>query len=394
MIEDLRLELAEAEIKLAQMENAGGGRIQELERQLLEIKVTNARLMEETESYQLLLSEKTLKGNFSTNDMWRTHSSFVDQSPPRNKQSSSLADELSEAVEAEQGDEDERVNRLEAENASLKEEKKALSLYIEKIIERILKHQGGFETILSNTDDDESSSRQSKPSNKDKDLPPPPPKENTASQQTLLQRASSVVRRQRPQSMMPTTQPTQGPTSNPTVNENPATAPSIPLKRTQPNRISIATNRRSGADWNPAAATVVGNMYRGGDNMPASPGAASQRNSFFAFQRTPSGSIPPADIAEEQEPEDARKAALDALTGGGGSEKDVTDGNEDNTIGIDTPSPPRSLTSAADMRIPQSVMSGNKPRPLRLVQENVDDAAQKQSNRSSWLPTGWFGNQS
>jgi len=393
LIEDLRLELAEAEIKLAQMENAGGGRIHELERQLLEIKVANARLMEETESYQLLLSEKTLKGDFSTNDMWRTHSSVIDQSPPRNKQSSSLADELSEAAEAEQGDEDERVKRLEAENASLKEEKKALSLYIEKIIERILKHQGGFETILSNTDeDDESSSRRSKPPNKDKDLPPPPPKDNTAQQQTLLQRASSVVRRQRPQSMMPTTQSTQVPTSNPTVNENPATAPSIPLKRTQSNRMSIATNRRSGADLNPAAATVVGNMYRGGDNMPASPGAASQRNSFFAFPRTPSGNIPPADIVEEQEPEDARKAALDALTGGGSGERDMTDGN--NTIGIDTPSPPRSLTSAADMRMQQSVMTGNKPRPLRLVQENVDDAAQKQANRSSWLPSGWFGNQS
>ena len=365
----------------------------ELERQLLEIKVANARLMEETESYQLLLSEKTLKGDFSTNDMWRTHSSLIDQSPPRNKQSSSLADELSEAAEAEQGDEDERVKRLEAENASLKEEKKALSLYIEKIIERILKHQGGFETILSNTDeDDESSSRRSKPANKDKDLPPPPPKDNTAQPQTLLQRASSVVRRQRPQSMMPTTQSTQVPTSNPTVNENPATAPSIPLKRTQSNRMSIATNRRSGADWNPAAATVVGNMYRGGDNMPASPGAASQRNSFFAFPRTPSGNIPPADIVEEQEPEDARKAALDALTGGGSGERDMTDGN--NTIGIDTPSPPRSLTSAADMRTSQSVMTGNKPRPLRLVQENVDDAAQKQANRSSWLPAGWFGNQS
>ena len=374
------------------MENAGGGRIQELERQLLEIKVTNARLMEETESYQLLLSEKTLKGDFSTNDMWRTHSNLIDQSPPRNKQSSSLADELSEAAEAEQGDEDERIKRLEAENTSLKEENKALSLYIEKIIERILKHQGGFETILSNTDDDdESSSRRPKSLNKDKDLPPPP-KENNVQQPTLLQRASSVVRRQRPQSMMPTAQPTQGPTSNPTVNENPATAPSIPLKRTQSNRMSIVTNRRSGADWNQAAATVVGNMYRGGDNMPASPGAASQRNSFFAFQRTPSGSIPPADIVEEQEPEDARKAALDALTGGGGSGE--IDGKENSTIGIDTPSPPRSLTSATDMRIPQNVMTGNKPRPLRLVQENVDDAAQKQANRSSWLPTAWFGNQS
>ena len=196
--------------------------------------------------------------------------------------------------------------------------------------------------------------------------------------------------------MMPTTQPTQGPTWNPTVNENPATAPSIPLKRTQSNRATIAVNRRSGTDWNPAAATVVGNMYRGGDNIPTSPGAASQRNSFFAFQRTPSGGIPPADIAEEQEPEEARKAALDALTGRGSGDKDMADGKENSATGIDTPSPPRSTSSAQDNRVPHSVMTGNKPRPLRLVQGNVDESAQnaqKQANRNSWLPTGWFVNQ-
>jgi len=387
VIESLRLELAEAEIKLVQMENAGGGRLQELERQLLETRMTNARLMEDNESYQLLLSEKTLNGDFARNELLRSSSGVdPDRTPPRDKPSSSLADELSEAVDDEPMEENERIKKLEAEVHSLKDQNKALTLYINKIIERILKHQGGFETILSNTEDEEDSgTRRATAPNMDKDLPPPPPKDSSPPQQSLLQRASSVVRRQRPQSMIQSVPSTQAPSLQPTVNENPDTAPSIPIKRTQTNRMSIAaSNRRSGvSDWNQAAAAaVVGNMYRGGDNTPTSPGVAAGRNSFFAFQRTPSGGVPPADIAEEREPEYARKAALDALTGDGG------DKVESSVSAVDSPSPPRSTLSKEDRA---HVMAGNKPRPLRLVQEHVDE--QKQANRTSWLPAGWFGNQ-
>ena len=388
MIESLRLELAEAEIKLVQMENAGGGRLQELERQLLETRMTNARLMEDNESYQLLLSEKTLNGDFARNELLRNSTGpDAGRRSSREQPSSNLADELSEVVDDEPMEENERIKKLEAEVHSLKDQNKALTLYINKIIERILKHQGGFETILSNADDDaDAGAKRPAAPNKDKDLPPPPPKDGSPPQQSLLQRASSVVRRQRPQSMIQSTQPTQAPISQPTVNENPETAPSIPLKRTQANRMTISgTNRRSGvSDWNQAAAAaVVGNMYRGGDSTPASPGVAAGRNSFFAFQRTPSGGIPPADIAEEQEPEEARRAALDALTGESG------DKLENTPSVVDSPSPPRSTLSKEDRA---HVMAGNKPRPLRLVQEHVDE--QKQANRSSWLPAGWFGNQS
>ncbi|EDO03021.1 hypothetical protein SS1G_05498 [Sclerotinia sclerotiorum 1980 UF-70] len=43
----------------------GGGRMQEVEKLLLEARMTNARLMEDNESFQLLLQEKTLNGDFS-----------------------------------------------------------------------------------------------------------------------------------------------------------------------------------------------------------------------------------------------------------------------------------------------------------------------------------------
>ncbi len=44
---------AEAQIKLVESENQGGGRLQEVERLLMEARMANARLMEDNESYQL-----------------------------------------------------------------------------------------------------------------------------------------------------------------------------------------------------------------------------------------------------------------------------------------------------------------------------------------------------
>ncbi|KAF2436166.1 hypothetical protein EJ08DRAFT_228917 [Tothia fuscella] len=403
LIESLRLELAESQIKLVEMENMGGGRMQELERTLLETRMTNARLMEDNESYQLLLSEKTLNGDFSRNDILRNNSSMNASEP-----STSLADELSSAGEADQdgNDSDARVRRLESDVNALKGEKQALTLYINKIIERILQHQGGFENILSNQDEDEPSIGGAvkkplppKPTNKDKELPPPPPpKENVApplappeGQQSFLQRATSIARgtsrpRQRPMSSF-------GPPKPPGVTEDPSTAPSIPLSRTKSNRMSMQIDRRNTVDWNSAAATVVGNMYRGpsGEHAPPqSPGLASPRNSFFAL-RTPSGNNAPTissikeTAGDGSDPEDnaekARKSALDALNGGG-----------EVPTSTDAPSPPRSVASREDRTGGgpggAAKMTGNKMRPLRLVQEAKEEDKQKAGNRSSWIPTG------
>ncbi|KAL6789457.1 hypothetical protein GGI42DRAFT_278468, partial [Trichoderma sp. SZMC 28013] len=63
LIESLRLELAEAQIKLVETENQGGGKLQEVERQLMEARMSNARLMEDNESYQRLLQEKSPDGD-------------------------------------------------------------------------------------------------------------------------------------------------------------------------------------------------------------------------------------------------------------------------------------------------------------------------------------------
>jgi hypothetical protein len=371
VIEALRLELAEAQIKVLEMENVDGGRVQELERILLETRVTNARLLEENESFQLLLKEKTLNGDFTRDFIRESSPEETTTSGSASAPGTSLADELENADDDSRDD----IKRLETEVKDLKEQNKALSLYINKIIERVLQHQG-FESVLDKSDLDAASSKP----NTDKELPPPPPpKENAGA--SFLQRAKSVAMnattrpRPRPMSYAP-----QAQTQPNTVNEDPATAPSIPLARSTSQRVSSGgMHRRSTSEW--PAAQVVNNMYRGPSpgqtSGQISPAITSPRNSFFG--RMPSSSsVPRASIDEN------RAAAQAALTG----ENEKENSSSSN---VDTPSPPRSVASSFD-RPGGSVMAGNKIRPLRLVQETAENdanAGAKAANRGSWI-AGWF----
>lgn len=126
IIEQLRLELAEAQIKLVEMENKGGGSLQALEKDMYDIKIQNARLMEENESFQLLLSDKTLNGEFGQSDLLRPASTDArppSRSPTVHDGGTSLADELEghDDVGSEAGGENERklqadIKRLEDQN--------------------------------------------------------------------------------------------------------------------------------------------------------------------------------------------------------------------------------------------------------------------------------------
>lgn len=395
-----------------EMENKGGGHMQRLEKALMEARVTNARLMEENESFQSLLMEKTLNGDFSQKGVHAAQLSETARASSSDGQplSASLADELASAEDSEQDQEAERVRRLEVDVERQKAENKALTLYINKIIERILKHQGGFETILSNADD-EASPAAAPPVNKDKELPPPPAKEGGQQEpQSILQRTKSLVygrNKARPQSVI-------GPLAgSQSITENPSTAPSIPLQRSNPQRQSLITPRRAGAsgEFNSGAAAVVGNMYRGLDHenvSTVSPGINSPRSSYFnLINRTPSqpsSSRPPtsepaagdnrpgssADSAAADDPDEARRAALDALNGGG----DPADGGggSGNRPPSEAPSPPRSLGSNRDDgRQQQAILQGNKVRPLRLVAEEQQKKSAA-NNRASWMPNvgQWF----
>ena len=424
LIESLRLELAESQIKLVEMENMSDAsrKVQELERTVLEQRMTNARLMEDIDSYQLLLSERTLNGDFSRNDLLRSSPAPEDRLESQS-QATTLADELG-SVASDEGDitlDNADAKRLAGEVQSLKAENKALTLYINKIIDRILQHQGGYENILSNADDDAPAGAQRPappPPNKDKDLPPPPPPKESpapaaAAKETpapsFLQRASSVMygksdAKPKPRPTSAVLQPREPGTG---VTEDIATAPSIPLglNRTNSKRMTVDLSSRRRSQIDPNAAAIVGNMYRGNSAEGAtSPSIVSPRNSFFGF-RQPSGNAPTVssiredggldDTSDEDLAAANRRSALDALTGSDSSPAKQTQRspskNRDSGDGVpsvDTPSPPRSMASREGAG--PATMTGNKMRPLRLVREaQEEEQAAKKSNRASWaVPAG------
>ncbi|KAF2123395.1 hypothetical protein P153DRAFT_402004 [Dothidotthia symphoricarpi CBS 119687] len=375
IIEDLRLELAEYQVKLLEVENAGGGRLRELEKQLLETRMTNARLMEDNESFQLLLGEKTLNGDLSRGDFLRDSSHAEDGAPAGAGPSTSLADELQSVEEADV----EAVRRLEAEVNSMKDQNKALTLYINKIIGRLLTHQG-FESVLGNDNDAD------RAPDTNKELPAPP-KENDQPQ-GFLQRAKSVMgtssaaRKPRPTSIMgpPAVPVSAQQQQQQSANEDPTKAPSIPLGRPLSTRVPSGsyTHRRSTSE-------ATTNMFRS-PSGPASPGLTSPRNSFFGLpvngnsETTTRSSIAPASLPGSRAVSGTVTSVVAALR---------ADDTDAEAAGVDTPSPPRRLERSETSST--GPMTGKGMRPLRLVQ-NEEEAvkARKAANRGSWFG-GLFG---
>lgn len=107
-IETLRFELADLESRLAEHVNASQSGSKKLEDALLQAKSENRRLAETVESYQLLLQDRTLKGEYhlmsaesvreadDSSSSRATSPSFGDQDP----NVASLASELEEAEES------------------------------------------------------------------------------------------------------------------------------------------------------------------------------------------------------------------------------------------------------------------------------------------------------
>ena len=407
LIESLKLELADAQIKVVEMENMGGDRMQELERTLLETRMTNARLMEDNESFQLLLGEKTLNGDFAKTE-------FMQETASGGSRLGSLAEELENAE-----GESENYRRLEAETKSLRDQNKALTLYVEKIISRVLQHDN-FETILDQ-----------KPNGSAEDARPPPPAKQEAPAPSVLQRAMSVVgsRRQRPSSQLISSSPSQQedqltarrsrpqsqvisqlPDHVQTANEDPARAPSISLGRTQSRSgrshpSHRLTESQKSIDM-PTAATVVNQMYRApstgsqGPISPVSPGSTTTRSTYFAssaFSNNASNSnssVPPRP-SSSQRTASAMMRSSSAQHGPTNSSGGSTRSRDSIGGGGEASSPPRN--NAGNTVYTGAVMTQSKLRPLRLVQEketaqarvaSEEEAARKRANRGSWM--GWF----
>lgn len=345
----------------------------ELEKKLMESRITNARLVEDNESFQLLLSEKTLNGDFHRVDLMHGSAGL-----------GSLAEEL-ETAEGES----ENYRRLELEAKSLKDQNKALTLYIENIIGRLLQHKE-FENILDKTPDLMNGAPRPSIPNREKELPPPPPKEVEAAAPSLLQRAKSVVARSRPVSQVVPQ------ASAPNIPSEDGAKPTDIPKSPPPSKRN-SSHRRSQSDLS-YAGVLVNQMYRGppsgGSSGPMSPGLTPSgigaRTSYFAptaTSRNPSSSSRTASASRTTQEQS-------------GSSSNSTFSNHSAEIG--SSSPPRTAGGIIN-NYPGAVMTQSKLRPLRLVQENQEMdggltgaeererelVARKKANRSSWIP-GWM----
>lgn len=406
VIKSLRLELADAQIKIMEIDSMGDGKYHDLEKKLLEAQITNARLMEDNDSFQLLLQEKTLNGDFSKADAMQTSAGL-----------GSLAEELgTEDIESADGAEGKTENSRKFENEikSLKDQNKALALYIENIIGRLLSHSE-FETILDKNPDLMSGAPATKIGrvNTDKDLPPPPPeKDHPNDGGSFLQRAKSVISgptkpRPRPMSQMPPPSTASSsippPALSPLPNENPTTAPSIPLGRSQ----SIAgrgvghIHKRSQSEM-PGVAPIVNQMYRGPPSVGSpnvgslmSPGLSpsiAPRPAFFSSTGTTGTNSNPHSTSGTPRPDSRSRGSISIDRNQGSDSGSIM--SERSGGGVDAGSPPRN-TSASN-NYPGAIMTQNRLRPLRLVQENPEiakkedeaaAAARKKANRGSWMPT-------
>lgn len=382
-IDGLKLELADIHIKVAEQEHMGDGRLQLLEKQLSDIKMQNARLVEENDSFQMLLGEKTLKGDF----LHDTHSESGGVS--------SLAEELESIGENDEVSV-EQYKRVESELKNVKEEKKALTLYIDKIIGRLLQHEG-FEHIITGKDDDEDApAPPPKPATKEKPLPlapaavisdaaPAAGPETPTVMGGFLQRAKSVVARggparpARPMSFMQ---------AAPSANENPQTAPSIPINK---------GHRRARSDqMNPpdlGAAAVAQQMNKGSPLRTASGSPMGSGISPLTRAQT-SYFSPPARTDTVKAPSQTGTAepssSRNSVTSGESLERQSTEATSAQAS-VHTGDHRQSMMSPP---VTAGVMKQNQLRPLRLVQnQDAEEEARKKANRQSWMGN-WFSKSS
>ncbi|KAI5859726.1 hypothetical protein GGS23DRAFT_607327 [Durotheca rogersii] len=409
LIESLRLELAEAQIKLVETENQGGGRLREVERLLVEARMANARLMEDNESYQLLLQEKTLHGDFGKGDFsymsvaanqdalnaLEGRSSAGDR--PSTPPASSLADELGaigdESPKPAAPLEDENTRRLEAELRSAKDQNKALTLYINKIIERLLSHQE-FEHILDQSSDFKPGAPNANNSNTLKDLPAPPPSASLDLQHvgglaSFSQRpksttsSASILQRPKPRPITMSAAQLAQISALPSAVSNPDTAPSIPIGLGRSHSTARRIPVRPMSEQLTGAAGIVNAMYKGPLDGPLSPtlSSRSSRHSQGFFSPTSSGGV-------------MTPRTTGGSTGSAGNfpgmRSETSSVSGDSAAEVATPttasaSPPRPASTYEKSTYEKSTLAGRKPRPLRLVQETADAA--RADKRSSWM--GW-----
>jgi len=417
-IETLRMELAESHMRFVEVGKSDGRRIRELEMDLRATHMANAKLAEDNEYFQILLQERTMRGDLAHRGNYHSASASYDQLPGTGH----ITGEHDPFTTATVMSDRETIRKLETEVSSLQDQNSALTLYINRIITRLLQHEsfeGLFENgsvtgenplnAMSNLKRNNVTSQQSFDTEESR-------KENAAP--SLLSRAGSILGGKeiaRPQSMIDQTSsvvtnndivpkpPTDATLTTRSVahpNEDPTTAMRIPLRRAESRH---RTYRMPDAEWS------SNNAYRGPPSIGSrqssgqtSPGHAQRRSSYF-------GNGGPASVSVNEAVESHLRASH-AASDSGYSES-ITSHVPSNaaSTGFDTRSISPTWSSSSGPNTAHSsstgtgtILTGSGPpntpgriRTLRLVQEKMeaDEAAaaeRKKANRNSWM--GWFGN--
>lgn len=170
---------------------------------------------------------------------------------------------------------------------------------------------------------------------------------------------------------------------------DPETAPRVPIgnmsRSTSVRRARPQSEQYTGA----GGSSIVNHMYRGLDGQISPTFTVPRRSqTFFA-----SGALASPGLPHSTGPLSARMASsTGSQTPSAGNfpgmRSETSSVSNESIAGVATPpsqsSPPRALHPE---KMQQTTFAGNKPRPLRLVQDHND--AVNANKRSSWLP--WAG---
>ncbi|KAK4510921.1 uncharacterized protein ATC70_000030 [Mucor velutinosus] len=126
-----------------------------LQHEIVSIKEVNRGLMEENESYQILLHEKTINGEFMMNPIMQVEDNPAMKesiSTSSNNQGLNLAAELASSIpdwnNQKESESDQTIQKLNEEIKTLQDTNRALQLYMNKILMKIINNKQ-LEDVLS-----------------------------------------------------------------------------------------------------------------------------------------------------------------------------------------------------------------------------------------------------
>ncbi|KAG2206539.1 hypothetical protein INT47_008556 [Mucor saturninus] len=154
MILDLKNELEKQKAVLADRQSEAqlvSLKLVHLEHEITNVKQLNQSLMEDNESYQILLHEKTINGEFMMNPIMQ-----VEEAPTKEPTTSSsglnLAAELASSIpdwnNRKEAESDQAIQKLTDEVKMLQDTNRALQLYMNKILMKIINNKQ-LEDVLS-----------------------------------------------------------------------------------------------------------------------------------------------------------------------------------------------------------------------------------------------------